>query len=125
MGRFSSLKSKEISKMDSSSRGSSSHPSNPRRSSSRRSLFLVAFFLLACGFLGILFAQRTGEQSDSLSSDSDVKQSLKQFTDVYATIEDNYAEPVNPDKAIYNGAIPGMLHALDPHSNFFDPKSYA
>src|SRR5271167_1872296 len=93
--------------------------------SSRRSLFLVAFFLLACGFLGILFAQRTGQQSSSMSSDSDVKDSLKQFTDVYAVIEDNYAEPVNPDKAIYNGAIPGMLHALDPHSNFFDPKSYA
>jgi carboxyl-terminal processing protease len=94
--------------------------------SSRRSLFLVVFFLLACGFLGILFAQRTGQQSSSsMSSDSDVKDSLKQFTDVYAVIEDNYAEPVNPDKAIYNGAIPGMLHALDPHSNFFDPKSYA
>jgi len=92
--------------------------------SSRRSLFLVAFFLLACGFLGILFAQRTGQQS-SLSGDSDVKDSLKQFTDVYAIVENNYAEPVNPDKAIYNGAIPGMLHALDPHSNFFDPKSYA
>ena len=29
---------------------------------------------------------------------------------------------MNPDKAIYNGAIPGMLHVLDPHSNFFDPK---
>ena len=93
-------------------------------SSSRRSLFLVAFFLVACGFLGIVFAQRTGQQS-SLSGDSDVKDSLKQFTDVYALVEDNYAEPVNPDKAIYNGAIPGMLHALDPHSNFFDPKSYA
>src|SRR6202171_3304333 len=92
--------------------------------SSRRSLFLVVFFLVACGFLGILFAQRTGQQS-SLSSDSDVKDSLKQFTDVYSIIEENYAEPVNPDKAIYNGAIPGMLHALDPHSNFFDPKSYA
>ncbi len=92
--------------------------------SSRRSLFLVAFFLLACGFLGILFAQRTGQQS-SLSSDSDVKDSLKQFSDVYSIIEENYAEPVNPDKAIYNGAIPGMLHSLDPHSNFFDPKSYA
>ncbi len=93
--------------------------------SSRRSLFLVVFFLLACGFLGILFAQRTGQQASSPSSDSNVKDSLKQFTDVYAVIEDNYAEPVNPDKAIYNGAIPGMLHALDPHSNFFDPKSYA
>jgi carboxyl-terminal processing protease len=93
--------------------------------SSRRSLFLVVLFLLVCGFLGILFAQRTGQQASSPSSDSDVKDSLKQFADVYAVIEDNYAEPVNPDKAIYNGAIPGMLHALDPHSNFFDPKSYA
>src|SRR6202451_2086214 len=92
--------------------------------SSRRSLFLVVFFLLACGFLGILFAQRTGQQS-SLSTDNDVNSSLKQFTDVYSIVEDNYAEPVNPDKAIYNGAIPGMLHALDPHSNFFAPKSYA
>ncbi len=92
--------------------------------SSRRSLFLVVFFLLACGFLGILFAQRSGQQS-SMTGDSEVKDSLKQFTDVYSLIEENYAEPVNADKAIYNGAIPGMLHALDPHSNFFDPKSYA
>src|SRR6202163_3399610 len=92
--------------------------------SSRRSLFLVVFFLLACGFLGILFAQRSGQQS-SMTGDSEVKDSLKQFTDVYALVEDNYAEPVNADKAIYNGAIPGMLHALDPHSNFFDHKSYA
>jgi carboxyl-terminal processing protease len=92
--------------------------------SSRRSLFLVVFFLVACGFLGILFAQHSGQQS-SLTSDSDVRDSLKQFTDVYSIVEDNYAEPVNADKAIYNGAIPGMLHALDPHSNFFDPKSYA
>src|SRR4030081_1305349 len=81
--------------------------------SSRRSLFLVIFF-----------AQRTGQQS-SITGDSDVRDSLKQFTDVYSIVEDNYAEAVNPDKAIYNGAIPGMLHALDPHSNFFDPKSYA
>ena len=91
--------------------------------SSRRSLFLVVFFLVVCGFLGIVFAQRSG-QSSSLT-ESDVKDSLKQFTDVYSVIEENYAEPVNADKAIYNGAIPGMLHALDPHSNFFDPKSYA
>src|SRR5271166_3408296 len=92
--------------------------------SSRRSLSSVVFFLLTCGFLGILFAQRSGQQS-SMSGDSEVKDSLKQFTDVYSLVEENYAEPVNPDKAIYNGAIPGMLHSLDPHSNFFDPKSYA
>src|SRR6195256_790291 len=92
--------------------------------SSRRSLFLVVFFLLACGFLGILFVQRTGQPS-SIPGDSDVRDSLRQFTDVYSLVEENYAEPVNADKAIYNGAIPGMLHVLDPHSNFFDPKSYS
>jgi len=54
-----------------------------------------------------------------------VRESLKQFTEVYSVVEQNYAEPVNADKAIYNGAIPGMLHVLDPHSNFFDPKAYA
>ncbi len=29
------------------------------------------------------------------------------------------------DTAIYDGAIPGMLRVLDPHSNFYDPKAYA
>jgi carboxyl-terminal processing protease len=92
--------------------------------SSRRSLFLVITFLVVCGFLGIVFAQRSGQQS-SMGGDSDVRDSLKQFTDVYSLVEENYSDPVSPDKVIYNGAIPGMLHALDPHSNFFDPKSYA
>ena len=59
------------------------------------------------------------------ASDSDVRDSLRQFSEIYNLVEQNYAEPVNPDKAIYNGAIPGMLHVLDPHSNFFDPKSYS
>ena len=43
-------------------------------------------------------------------------------------MEQNYAEPINGDKAdiaIYDGAIPGMLRMLDPHSNFYDPKAYA
>jgi len=91
--------------------------------SSRRSLFLVVFVLVTCGFLGLLFAQKN--LNVATSGDSDVRDSLHQFTDVYAVVEQNYAEPVNADKAIYNGAIPGMLHVLDPHSNFFDPKSYA
>src|SRR5438309_1921794 len=92
-------------------------------SSSRRSLFLIVFFLVLCGFVGMLLAQKNTQTATA--GDSDVKDSLKQFTQVYEVVESNYAEPVNPEKAIYNGAIPGMLHALDPHSNFFDPKSYS
>jgi carboxyl-terminal processing protease len=47
---------------------------------------------------------------------------MKEFTKVYSTVEQNFADPVSPDKAIYKGAIPQMLRTLDPHSNFFDPK---
>ena len=53
---------------------------------------------------------------------------LHEFTDVYSLVEQNYAEQLDHDKidkAIYDGAIPGMLHVLDPHSNFYDPKAYA
>ncbi|HEX3103077.1 MAG TPA: S41 family peptidase [Terriglobales bacterium] len=91
--------------------------------SSHRASFLVVLFLAVCGFLGMVSAQKN--PANIHDSDSDVNQSLKQFTEVYDIVEQNYAEPVNPDKAIYNGAIPGMLHVLDPHSNFFDPKSYS
>src|ERR1700728_2689413 len=80
----------------------------------RRALFsLVLFFTV-------------GAQSSQ--DESQIRDSLKTFTDVYALVEQNYAEPINGDKAdtaIYDGAIPGMLRVLDPHSNFYDPKSYA
>jgi carboxyl-terminal processing protease len=91
--------------------------------SSHRASILIVLFLALCGFLGMVSAQKNPAVAHD--SDSDVNQSLKQFTEVYDIVEQNYAEPVNPDKAIYNGAIPGMLHVLDPHSNFFDPKSYS
>src|SRR5947209_9380432 len=89
--------------------------------STRRSLLFVLVILLCCGGFGVLFGQRLGQGNSS----SDVSETLQKFSDVYSMVEQNYADPVDPDKAIYNGAIPGMLHVLDPHSNFFDPKSYA
>lgn len=91
--------------------------------SSRRTLLAVIGVILLCGTLGAVFGQRIN--SNSSLTDSDIRESLRQFADVYDVVEQNYAEPVNPDKAIYNGAIPGMLRVLDPHSNFFDPKQYS
>ncbi|HEY2498918.1 MAG TPA: S41 family peptidase [Candidatus Angelobacter sp.] len=92
-----------------------------------RSLFFVLLVIITCGFLGsAAFSQRGGDASYAAgASDNDVRDGLRQFSEIYSLVEQNYAEPVNPDKAIYNGAIPGMLHVLDPHSNFFDPKSYS
>src|SRR5512142_429593 len=92
--------------------------------SSRRSAVLVFSIVLACGCLGMLFGQKLAFTNSS-GGDGDIRDSMRSFSDVYRVVQDNYAEPVNADKAIYNGAIPGMLRVLDPHSNFFDPKSYA
>lgn len=92
---------------------------------SRSSLLLISLIVVICGLLGAGFSQRSSSAYMGAASDSEVRDGLRQFSQVYSLVEENYAEPVNADKAIYNGAIPGMLHVLDPHSNFFDPKSYS
>jgi len=89
-----------------------------------RSLFLIVSIVLVCGFLGAVFGQKIGGDTESAGI-TDMNDSLRDFTQVYEVVEQNYAEPLDPDKAIYNGAIPGMLRVLDPHSNFFDPKAYS
>lgn len=63
--------------------------------------------------------------ASAASSDDDVKSSVRNFTKVYGVVEDNFADPVSPDRGIYKGAIPGMLRTLDPHSNFFDAHELA
>ncbi len=91
--------------------------------STARSLFVVLVVVLVCGTIGALFGQRlTGNVNEG---ESEVRDNLRQFTQVYSIVEQNYAEAVSPDKTIYDGAIPGMLRVLDPHSTFFDPKAYA
>src|SRR3978361_957677 len=49
---------------------------------------------------------------------------LKRLVDVYAVIESHAADPINPEQAFYQGAIPGLLRRLDPHSVFFDPGQF-
>ena len=92
----------------------------------RRALFTVVLFFAVCALAGSVLQHRVGAQSSA--DESQLRDSLKSFTNVYAVVEQNYAEPIDGDKAdlaIYDGAIPGMLRVLDPHSNFYDPKAYA
>ncbi|MGA2890533.1 MAG: S41 family peptidase [Terracidiphilus sp.] len=92
----------------------------------RRALFAVVLFFAVCACVGSILQRKVGAQS--ASDESQLRDSLKSFTNVYALVEENYAEPIDGDKAdaaIYDGAIPGMLRVLDPHSNFYDPKAYA
>jgi carboxyl-terminal processing protease len=92
----------------------------------RRAIFSLIVFFAVCAVAGTFLQRRVGAQSSQ--DESQIRDSLKSFTDVYAIVEQNYAEPIQGDKAdvaIYDGAIPGMLRVLDPHSNFYDPKAYA
>jgi carboxyl-terminal processing protease len=49
---------------------------------------------------------------------------LKKIVDVFAIMDQQAADPISADAALYQGAIPGMLRTLDPHSIFFDPGQY-
>jgi carboxyl-terminal processing protease len=62
--------------------------------------------------------------SRALARQDEVGQQYRVFTSAVDAIEKEYVDDVPADRVIYS-AIDGMLHTLDPHSSFFDPKSYA
>ena len=91
----------------------------------RRTLILVPTLVIACSVLGGIFGpEGVSAAAAAVNSEDDIKASLKSFTKVYDLVEQNFADKVPADKAVYNGAIPGMLRTLDPHSNFFDPRAF-
>jgi carboxyl-terminal processing protease len=96
----------------------------------RRVAWFIGSTVLLCALLGGVYGQRV-EATATHSDDADVQASYDAFTKVFSAVEQNYADPVDPDKAIFGppnsnlGAIPGMLRTLDPHSTFFDPRAYA
>jgi carboxyl-terminal processing protease len=87
-----------------------------------RGLVLVVTVLLLCAVLGAVYGPNVRATS---SSADDYQSAVHDFTRVLDVVQNNYAEPVDVDKAVYQGAIPGMLRMLDPHSNFFDAKQFA
>jgi carboxyl-terminal processing protease len=97
---------------------------------SGRSVWFILSTILFCALLGGVYGRQV-EATTSSDDNSSVQTSLSEFTKVFGAVEQNYADPVNADRAIFGptdsneGAIPGMLHTLDPHSNFFDPTAFS
>lgn len=90
-----------------------------------RSFFLVPLFILMCAVVAGIFSGGAVSAANASTDDTAKEQSTSTFAKVYSALEQNFADPVQPDKAIYDGAIPGMLNTLDPHSRFLDPKEYS
>jgi carboxyl-terminal processing protease len=88
----------------------------------RRGMFLVVAVLVVSAVLGGIYGPNV--RATTASAD-DYQSAVRDFTRVLDVVQANYAEKVDVDKSVYQGAIPGMLRMLDPHSNFFDARQFA
>jgi len=88
----------------------------------RNSLY-VALIVGASAVLAPVYGPSIAAHAATTSQD-DMERSVKSLLTAFSIVEQNYADPVSSEKAIYQGAIPGMLRTLDPHSNFLDPAEY-
>src|SRR5882672_90153 len=92
-----------------------------RMNSERRGLVIVLGVLLLSAVLGGIYGPNV--RATTASAD-DYQTAVREFTRVLDVVQNNYADNVDVDKAVYQGAIPGMLRMLDPHSSFFDAKQF-
>ncbi|HEX2715635.1 MAG TPA: S41 family peptidase [Candidatus Acidoferrales bacterium] len=90
--------------------------------SERRGALVVLGVLIASAVLGGVYGPSVRATA---SGANDLQEAVRSFARVLAIVQQNYAEPVDSDHAIYQGAIPGMLRVLDPHSNFFDSRQFS
>src|SRR6516225_2622240 len=88
----------------------------------RRGVVIIVTVLLASAVFGWIYGPSVRATS---SAAEDTQSAVREFTTVLDVVQANYAEPVDVDKEVYAGAIPGMLRVLDPHSNFFDARQFA
>ncbi len=88
----------------------------------RRGFVIVIVVLALSAGLGAVYGPSVRATS---SNSDDYQTAVLDFAKVLDVVQTNYAEPVDVDKAVYQGAIPGMLRMLDPHSNFFDARQFA
>src|SRR5438445_905912 len=67
--------------------------------------------------------QDVGAASSQSSNTADTYKQLNLFGDVFELVRSNYVDDVTDDTLV-EGAINGMLTALDPHSNYLNSKNF-
>jgi len=60
----------------------------------------------------------------SLVAADDFENQIRSVLSAYSILQENAADQVSSEQAFYQGAIPGLLKKLDPHSVFFDPGQF-
>jgi carboxyl-terminal processing protease len=82
----------------------------------------VAGLLVAGGMAGALATLQVQAVAHSALAPLPLAE-LRQLADVFEIIKSDYVEPVD-EKKLIGDAIAGMVSGLDPHSQYFDKKSY-
>jgi carboxyl-terminal processing protease len=83
-----------------------------------RSASAAAFVVVVCALVGGFFGR------SALSAQDQVPDQYRVFAAALTAIESTYVGETPSDRLVYS-AITGMLQTLDPHSSFYDPRSYA
>jgi carboxyl-terminal processing protease len=80
---------------------------------------------LVCLFLMILMssAQVSAKEVAVSGTGGNTYERLKVFSEILSLIESSYVEPVE-SKALIEGAIRGMVKALDPHTSYLAPEAF-
>jgi carboxyl-terminal processing protease len=80
---------------------------------------------LACLFLMVFMnsAQVSAKEMDVSDKGKNTYERLKVFSEILSLIESSYVEPVE-SKALVEGAIRGMVKALDPHTSYLPPEAF-
>ncbi len=84
-----------------------------------RKLFLAFLFFLtlSLGFISGVFLEKATALTDKIYEE------LQTFTRIMEVVDKQYVRPVD-DKELVDGAIRGMLGALDPHTMYFSADEY-
>ncbi|MBI3245644.1 MAG: S41 family peptidase [Deltaproteobacteria bacterium] len=88
---------------------------------SRRKRFFAGLVVCLVVSGVVLFGGQGPERVAAVGRDT--YEGLEAFTNVLAIVQKNYVEEVGPQKLV-DGAINGMLNALDPHSAYLTPDLY-
>jgi carboxyl-terminal processing protease len=80
-------------------------------------------FFAATAAATILVFSLNGDVGAATAHSPETYKALNLFGEVFAKVRTDYAGKVN-DRKLIEGAINGMLTALDPHSNYLDAKDF-
>lgn len=89
-----------------------------------RTLLTVSAVVMTCSLVGGLYGLRIGTNGNLIRM-APLNNQVRQAYQVTRLIERRFADAVDWETAMYEGAIPTMLSSLDPHSAFLHPQAFS